>query len=121
MSEKTYNELADWLCNTFRTSPGLKTPEMMDLLYYRHTPEEARLALDMKAFGLYDSTIDTLTVKTGMTKDQIMLFIASMEKEAPCIYNRIAAILPTDPSAWKHWISSKRLAGKITTRHFKRN
>lgn len=78
MSETVYNELADWLVTTFRAQPGVMSKELMDILRFQYTPEEARLALDMGPTG---GTIDDLMKKLGMPKEKLMLLIKSMEKK----------------------------------------
>ena len=78
MSEKAYNDLADWLVSTFRALPGVKSPELMDILRHQYTAEEGQLAVTMGAEG---GRIDALMEKTGMTKDELMPLIQSMEEK----------------------------------------
>ena len=78
MEEKVYQDLADWLITTFRAQAGVKSPELMEILNLQYSPEEAKLALDMGPEG---GKIDALTEKLGMTKEQLMPIIKSMEKK----------------------------------------
>ena len=78
MNDTVYDELADWLVSTFRAQPGVKSPELMEILKFQYTPEEARLALDMGPEG---GTMDALVVKTGMPKGKMKALIKSMEKK----------------------------------------
>ncbi|MFO7965067.1 MAG: 4Fe-4S binding protein [Desulfobacterales bacterium] len=73
-----YGRLADWLITTFRAQPGVKSPELMEILYFQYTPEEARLALKMGPEG---GKIDELIEKTGTRKDKLLSLIESMEKK----------------------------------------
>jgi ferredoxin len=76
--QKVYDDLADWLCTTFRAQPGIKGPEFDAILKHLYTPEEAKLAVDMGHFG---GKIDALTEKLGLTKDQLLPLIQSMEEK----------------------------------------
>lgn len=78
MKDDAYEKLADWLATTFRGLPGIKKPEFMDLLHFLYTPVEAQLAVQMGPEG---GTLDALTTKTGMTKEELKPLIESMEKK----------------------------------------
>jgi hypothetical protein len=78
MNDTIYHDLADWLITTSRAPHGVKSPELMDILRFQCLPEEAQLALDIGPEG---GKIDALTKKRGMTRDERMPVIKSMEKK----------------------------------------
>ena len=78
MEEKIYDDLANWLITTFRAQPGVKSPELMEILRLQYSPEEAKLALDMGPAG---GKLDVLAEKVGMAKDRLLPLIKNMEKK----------------------------------------
>jgi electron transport complex protein RnfB len=78
MQADAYDRLADWLVTTWRALPEVKTPELMDILKFQYTPEEAWLAIEMGPKG---GKIDELAAKVGKSREELEPLIKSMEKK----------------------------------------
>jgi len=71
-----YEKLADMLCTEdFRTGPGMKTPEFIEILQIQYTPEEARLAVQV---GFSGGKIDELGERTGIEKETLKKMLNNM-------------------------------------------
>lgn len=91
MENDVFEKLADWLVTTFRALPGVKSPELMDIIHFLYTPEEARLALQIGPEG---GKLDALVTKTGMGEEHLKPLIKSMEKKGT-IYTEPGSNDPT--------------------------
>ena len=78
MQTDVYEKLQDWIVTTFRALPGVKSPELMDILKFQYSPEEAWLAIEMGPNG---GKMDELIAKTGKTREELEALIRSMEKK----------------------------------------
>ena len=63
-SSDVYEKLADMMCTEdFRTGPGMKTPELIEILEIQYTPAEAQLAVQV---GFSGGKLEELADKTGI-------------------------------------------------------
>jgi NAD-dependent dihydropyrimidine dehydrogenase PreA subunit len=64
-----YDKLADMMCTEdFRTGPGMKTPEFIEILQIQYTPEEAQLAVEV---GFSGGKLVELAERTGIEKETL--------------------------------------------------
>lgn len=92
MNNDVYDKLANLLCSKgMRVAPEVKTPELMDILHFQFTPEEAQLGLQM---GFKGGTLNELQDKTGLDREELKAMIVSMQEKGS-IYTEPGAQNPT--------------------------
>ena len=75
--DDVYKELAEMICTEgFRVGPGMRTPELVEILRLQYTPEEARLAVRIRTTG---GRLDELAEKTGMDKTDLEAMLRERE------------------------------------------
>ena len=71
-----YEELAEMISTEgFRVGPGIKTPELVEILRLQYTPEEARVAVQIRTTG---GKLDELAAKTGMDATNLDAMLRTM-------------------------------------------
>ena len=77
-TKDVYEELADMLVTAPTGGPGMKTPELMEILRLTYTPREARVAVQV---GFEGAKLDEISEKTGIEKGKLKRILDTMAEK----------------------------------------